>query len=107
MRANEFPLSTQQQALARQRFKCALCGTRIQKLGNAGRESHKFGEAAHAHHIRHIKMGGTAALGNCAIICWSCHYTAHEGGNYRHGTVVGEQSDFPYFNGSPPISSAS
>ena len=34
------------------------------------------------------------------MLCWSCHYSVHEGGNYRHGTVIGEPDDFPHFNGA-------
>jgi 5-methylcytosine-specific restriction endonuclease McrA len=99
MRPNEFSHATQQLALARQKFKCGSCGTRITHLGNAGRAAHQFGEGAQAHHVRHVKFGGTAALDNCVILCSSCHYSAHEGGNYRWGTVIGKQSDFPHFRG--------
>ena len=68
--------------------------------GNAGAALHKFGETSHAHHIKHAKFGGDASVGNCVIICWSCHYSAHEGGNYRYGTVEADVSDFPYYNGT-------
>jgi hypothetical protein len=33
------------------------------------------------------------------ILCRSCHYSAHEGGNYRYGTVLGRKQDFRYSNG--------
>jgi hypothetical protein len=49
--------------------------------------------------VRHVKVGGTASLDNCVILCEACHYCAHEGGNYRFGTVIGEKRDYPYFHG--------
>jgi 5-methylcytosine-specific restriction endonuclease McrA len=98
-RANEFPRATQQHALARQKYRCASCGTPIASLGNSGRMTHAYGEGAQAHHIRHVKFGGTNVLGNCVILCWSCHYSVHEGGNYRFGTVIGRKSDFPHYRG--------
>jgi 5-methylcytosine-specific restriction endonuclease McrA len=66
-------------------------------LGEAGRANHQYGEGAQAHHIEHIKFGGTDLAENCVVLCWPCHYSAHEGGNYRHGTVVGRKRDYPYF----------
>ncbi|MGH9959589.1 MAG: HNH endonuclease [Pyrinomonadaceae bacterium] len=98
-RTQKFSMGTQQLALVRQKFQCASCGTCITRLGEPGRSEHAFGEIAHAHHIRHIKFGGTNSLDNCAVLCQACHYSAHEGGNYRHGTVVGRPEDFPHFNG--------
>ncbi|MGH8533013.1 MAG: HNH endonuclease [Gammaproteobacteria bacterium] len=98
-RPNEFSRPTEQLALARQRFRCASCGTHISRLGDAGRVEHRYGEGAQAHHLRHIKFGGSDALDNCVILCESCHYSAHEGGNYRFGTVVGRESDYPHFRG--------
>ena len=98
-RLGEFPLGIQQQALTRQHNKCASCGTHILALGQTGQSAHRFGEGAQAHHIRHIKFGGTALLDNCVVLCQSCHYSAHEGGNYRRGTVVGRKEEFPYYNG--------
>jgi 5-methylcytosine-specific restriction endonuclease McrA len=98
-RAEEFSKGTQQLALVRQKFRCASCGTRVSRLGEPGRVQHTYGEIAHAHHVRHIKRGGTNSLENCVIICQACHYSAHEGGNYRHGTVLGRREDFPHFNG--------
>ena len=83
----------------RQQSVCASCGTPILNLGEAGRVIHKFGEGAQAHHVKHVKFGGTGDLSNCVILCNSCHYNAHEGGNYRLGTVVGESADFPFYNG--------
>ena len=98
-RPNEFSRTTLQQALMRQQNKCASCGTTILFVGNEGRADHTFGEAAHGHHVRHVKYGGGNTLENCVIICSSCHYSAHEGGNYRWGTVQGRQQDFPHYGG--------
>lgn len=98
-RPGEFTRTTQALALARQKNHCASCGVRILRLGEAGRVGHVFGEGAQAHHVRHIKFGGSDSLDNCVVICQACHYSAHEGGNYRYGTVVGRRSDFRYFNG--------
>jgi 5-methylcytosine-specific restriction endonuclease McrA len=94
-----FSLATKRLALARQKNRCGACGTLIYDLGRAGQAKHKFGEISHAHHIRHIKFGGTNTLENCVILCQACHYSAHEGGNYRSGAVVGRTKDFPHFNG--------
>lgn len=69
------------------------------QVGNAGRTEHRFGEGAHAHHVQHIKFGGSDTVENCVVICQSCHYSAHEGGNYHSGTVVGREGDFPHFRG--------
>jgi 5-methylcytosine-specific restriction endonuclease McrA len=95
----EFTRRTQEQALLRQKHLCASCGTPIAEIGEAGRASHRFGESAQAHHIKHAKFGGTNHLDNCVVICWSCHYSVHEGGNYRFGTVVGTVDDFPHYHG--------
>ena len=99
MRENEFPKSVQRLALSRQKFRCGSCGTRISALGRAGRSENKYGEAAHAHHVKHIKLGGTAALDNCVILCESCHYSVHEGGNYRFSMLDGQADDYPHFYG--------
>lgn len=96
-RPNEFSLSTRQTALARQMHRCASCGTHISHLGNAGRAEHQFGEGAQAHHVRHVKFGGSDSVNNCVVLCQSCHYSAYEGGNYRFGTVGGRESDYPHF----------
>ena len=98
-RSNEFSTTTQRLALARQSFRCASCGACIAALGDAGRAEHPYGEGAQAHHLRHIKLGGSDSADNCVVLCWSCHYSAHEGGNYRFGTVVGSESDYPHFRG--------
>jgi len=98
-RPNEFSVATQQLALARQKFRCASCGAHISALGRAGRAEHRYGEAAQAHHMRHVKLGGQASVDNGVILCEACHYSAHEGGNYRLGTVAGRKGDYPYFHG--------
>lgn len=96
-RPNEFSRATMQLALARQRFRCGSCGTHITKLGNAGLSSHRFGEGAQAHHLRHVKRGGRDSVENCVILCQSCHYSVHEGGNYRFGREESVEADYPYF----------
>jgi 5-methylcytosine-specific restriction endonuclease McrA len=98
-RVNEFLRPTQDRALSRQRYRCASCGTHISQLGDAGSAKHKYGEGAQAHHMLHVKVGGLGTVENCVILCWSCHYSAHEGGNYRHGKVTGQESDYPYYRG--------
>lgn len=98
-RPNEFSGLTQRRALERQRHRCASCGTAISRLGEAGRGDHRFGERAEAHHARPVRSGGTDTVDNCVILCQACHYSAHEGGNYRHGTVVARPGDFPYWRG--------
>ncbi|MEK7778634.1 MAG: HNH endonuclease signature motif containing protein [Pseudomonadota bacterium] len=100
MMRKEFTVATQQFALHRQQFCCALCRTFITKLGEMGRLQHKYSEIAHAHHILHAKYGGTNTADNCVILCQSCHYSIHEGGNYRYGTVICHRKDFPYFYGN-------
>ena len=49
-RPGEFAIGTQQQALARQDYSCASCGTAIFGLGQTGRSSHLFDEGSQAHH---------------------------------------------------------
>lgn len=98
-RSREFSSATKRLALRRQNYRCASCGTRIFALDQAERDSHTYGEAAHAHHIKPFKFGGTNKLDNCVILCESCHYSAHEGGNYRYGTVEGKKDDFPHYDG--------
>jgi 5-methylcytosine-specific restriction endonuclease McrA len=95
----EFLKSTMEMALTRQKNHCASCGEIIYTLGVSGRGEHRFGEVSHAHHIEHAKFGGSNAIENCVVICQSCHYSAHEGGNYRDGTVRGKKDDFPYYTG--------
>jgi 5-methylcytosine-specific restriction endonuclease McrA len=99
MAGREFTRSTRMLALARQRNRCASCGEKIHSLGKAGAAKHRFGEAIHAHHAAHAKFGGNNSVSNCVIICESCHYSIHEGGNYRSGTVQFAVEEFPYYKG--------
>lgn len=92
-----FSIQTKKNALLRQMNLCGSCGTNIHALGVQGKLKHEFGESAHAHHIRHVKFVGTNTVGNCIILCEACHYIVHEGGNYRHGTVIGTPKDFLYY----------
>jgi 5-methylcytosine-specific restriction endonuclease McrA len=98
-RSSEFTRATMIRALSRQGHKCASCGERISELGNPGRASHRFGECAQAHHILSLQRGGSSTMRNCAILCQSCHYSAHEGGAYRHGMVRGRPSEYPHYRG--------
>ncbi len=99
-RGERFSRGTKLMALSRQGWKCALCGTQISLLGKGGRVTHKFGEGSQAHHVRHVKLGGSNMVENCVVICDSCHYSVHEGGNYRWGKVIGGRSDFPFYRRS-------
>ena len=98
-RPKDFSTATKELALVRQKKRCACCGTQIASLGDKGLAEHRYGEGARAHHIRHIKIGGSDSVRNCVIICASCHYSAHEGGNYRNGIIIGRVKDFPYYYG--------
>ena len=98
-RKQEFTTLTKKLALQRQQSLCASCGTEIFGFGDAGRIKHRFGEGVRAHHIVHVKFGGSNHVDNCIIICESCHYSIHEGGNYKHGTVIGTPEDFPHYRG--------
>ena len=98
-RDNEFSQMTKIMALKRQKNKCGSCGTRIHGIYKIDAAHHKFGEHAEAHHIRHVQQGGTNAVFNCIIICKACHYSVHEGGNYRSKDILATQADFPHFNG--------
>lgn len=98
-RPEDFSESTKQSALCRQCFLCGSCGEHIASVDSTGQSAHFYGEAAQAHHIRPIRFGGTSSLENCVILCQSCHYSAHEGGSYRTGTVIGDTDDYPYYHG--------
>jgi 5-methylcytosine-specific restriction endonuclease McrA len=97
-RVNEFSMGTKQAALVRQKNRCASCGTNIWTLGNTGRAKHEFSEGARAHHMRPIQCGGSDDVTNCVIICESCHYSAHFGGDYR-ARIIAHPRDFLFFNG--------
>ncbi len=98
-RMQEFAPVTKQQALLRQKNQCASCGEKISHLGQIGRKSHKYGEGAHAHHVRHVQQGGTNAVFNCVILCEACHYSVHEGGHYRNKAIRANSSDYPHYDG--------
>ena len=102
----DFDRYTQKSALVRQGFHCALCGTTILMIGQAGREAHAFGEAAHGHHIVHAtNQGGSADVDNCVMLCEACHYNVHFGGNYGSRgkdrakllAFKAKPSDYPYY----------
>jgi hypothetical protein len=97
----EFTISIQKSALGRQNNRCASCGEIIWCLGEEGREDHFYGEIAHAHHMKPCQLGGTNQFSNCVIICESCHYSAHGGGDYRNKDYFGRRSNFPYYEGEP------
>lgn len=107
MSRDEFTTATLQQALTRQKFKCACCGTKINGLGQSGQKSHQYGEGAHGHHMKPCLNGGANQLSNCVIICESCHYSVHGGGNYRNlgkfaikpKHLEGDKFDFPFYSG--------
>lgn len=105
-RPNEFSTGTKESALARQGHQCASCGTPITRLGEAGRPDHRYGEIGQAHHVVHVSLGGTDSERNCVILCQSCHYSAHEGGDYAHGMVVGHEGDFPHYRAGAASTSA-
>jgi 5-methylcytosine-specific restriction endonuclease McrA len=98
---NEFSVDTMQRALARQKYFCASCGEKIISLGKAASSYHKFGEIAQAHHMKHCQLGGSSDLSNCVILCYSCHYSVHNGGDYRNRAryLITVTSDYKYFTG--------
>jgi cytochrome c553 len=49
--------------------------------------------------MKHAKYLGKGGEQNCVVACASCHDNAHEGKNYRFGTVVGNKEDYPSFSG--------
>ena len=101
MNRSEFTKYTKQGGLSRQRFKCGSCGERITTLQQIGKQSHRFGEGAHAHHMKPCQHGGTNMLSNCVILCESCHYSVHAGGNYKNRAfyLISSATDYKYFNG--------
>lgn len=95
----EFSSGTKLAALARQDFLCAMCASLIVPFGSTKLVSVAWGESAHAHHRRPMQMGGSGTEHNCVVICSSCHYTAHFGGNYGQKFAAKVQ-DFKYFYGT-------
>jgi HNH endonuclease len=100
-RRREFSLETKLAALARQDHRCGSCGVHIHGFGKNRAAEHAFGEWAEAHHIRHFNAGGLSSLANCIVICKTCHYSAHIGGNFRNNSeeVQGAPEDFVCFDG--------
>ena len=78
-----FPGPIQNQALVRQKFRCASCGEVIAQIGEAARVGHRFGERAEGHHVIPHKMHGPITVENCVVLCGACHYSAHQGGRWR------------------------
>jgi HNH endonuclease len=102
MERQEFTTETMKAALRRQDNRCGSCGVYIYEFGKDGARGHAFGEWAEAHHIRHAHAGGDPSVQNCVVVCKSCHYSAHGGGNYRDNSegMQGRQKDFPCYNGT-------
>ena len=90
-----FPAATQVQALERQKFRCASCGTRIFAIGEAGRATHEFGEGAEGHHVIPHKMGGPITVENCVVLCGSCHLSAHQGGHWGDLSIYDDIAKLP------------
>ncbi|WPP49116.1 HNH endonuclease [Catalinimonas niigatensis] len=101
MERDEFSKATKQDALSRQKYMCGSCGEKIASINQIDKQSHIFGEGAHAHHMVHCQHGGTNLLSNCVILCESCHYTIHDGGNYRNKDkhLRSSSSDYSFFHG--------
>jgi 5-methylcytosine-specific restriction endonuclease McrA len=101
MKRKEFTDRTIKAALRRQDSRCASCGTRVYKLGKEP-GPHAFGEWVEAHHVRHANAGGDSSVENCVVICQSCHYSAHGGGDYRDNSEMmqGTRDDFPCYDGT-------
>jgi 5-methylcytosine-specific restriction endonuclease McrA len=97
--SQKFLPGTKQQAWLRQDMKCAICGEEIYQLGKVASVTHKFGEHAEAHHMKHVKQGGSRMLENCVILCYSCHLNVHEGGRFRNKEeyLITTETDYPYF----------
>lgn len=98
-RRAEFGARVKEAALQRQKHCCASCGEQISTTKSGGASTHKYGEPAHAHHIVHAQQGGSNQPENCVILCWSCHYCAHEGGNFKSKDVMATKADFPHYDG--------
>lgn len=99
MARHEFTELTQLEALRRQGNRCGSCGEKISALGRPGQVDHKYGEIAHAHHMKHCQHGGTNDPSNCVVLCYSCHYSVHNGGAFRNKSryLIGYASDYPFF----------
>jgi hypothetical protein len=100
---NEFDGDTKWKAWERQREGCASCGAQIvaRKLKNGDPQFFvpEYGERAEAHHMTQAKYFGDGDLKNCVVVCESCHRNAHEGSNFRFGTVNGREPDYSNYSG--------
>ena len=108
----EFTDDVKMAALKRQGYLCAMCGSRIWRLGKNAKETHRFREASEAHHMLTVGKGRAMVINgeytkeemkirltkasNCVILCWSCHYTAHEG-NFLRGDLLSTKDDYEFF----------
>jgi 5-methylcytosine-specific restriction endonuclease McrA len=99
-RRQRFSRKTQELALLRQQNLCASCGLPLFVFDETDEKPRASLAGHHAHHIKHVKFGGTNHIDNCVVLCQSCHYSVHEGGNYRRGTVIGTPDDFPHYRGA-------
>jgi hypothetical protein len=90
-----FPARVQKDALARQRFLCASCGTPIATIGEAGQTDHRFGERAEGHHVIPHTMGGPVTVENCVVVCRACHYSVHHGGRWRDISIYKDVFKLP------------
>jgi hypothetical protein len=92
-----FPARTQNDALKRQKFRCASCGTHIAAIGEAGQANHAFAERAEGHHVIPHKppMCGPITLENCVVICRASHLNAHQGGRWSDITIYADIIDLP------------
>ena len=90
-----FPRSVQEQAVNRQKNRCASCGIRLFGLGRSGAAQHKFGESAEAHHIIPHALGGPVTVENCVIICRACHLNAHQGGRFADTSIYDDLKSVP------------
>ena len=90
-----FSPQTQNFALERQKFRCAMCGERMTAIGNAGAAYHPFGEPAQGHHVIPHKMGGPVTVENCVVLCRSCHLSAHQGGRWRDVSIYDDLDKLP------------
>jgi 5-methylcytosine-specific restriction endonuclease McrA len=79
-----FSKEMQLAALERQHGKCASCGTLIATPGKAGAAQHEFGESAEGHHMIPQKLKGPTTVENCVVVCKSCHYSVHRGGDWKY-----------------------
>jgi predicted restriction endonuclease len=81
--------------LARQKYRCASCETRIVAVDGAGKADHEYGERAEAHHLIPNKQHGPPTVANCVVLCRSCHYSAHRGGDWRNISMYDDIKHLP------------